>query len=80
MNKKGFMNKEEPDNYYMNNFIKLWPDKADVPGKCVCALIDGGPGCTNAEMLMKLCIMGIFLFPAAPPNTMHSYCRSWISY
>jgi hypothetical protein len=29
MNKKGSMNKEELDNYFMNNFVKLWPDKAD---------------------------------------------------
>jgi hypothetical protein len=53
----------------MNNFVKLWPDKANIPGKHVCALIDGGPGRTNAEMLTKLHIMGILLFPAGPPNT-----------
>jgi hypothetical protein len=69
MNEKGSMNKEELDNYFMNNFIKLWPDKADAPGKRVCALIDGGPGRTNAEMLTKLRMLGILLFPAGPPNT-----------
>jgi hypothetical protein len=69
MNEKGSMNKEELDNYFMNNFVKLWPDKADTPGKRVCALIDGGPGRTNEEMLTKLRIMGILLFPAGPPNT-----------
>ena len=75
MNEKGSMNKEELDNYFMNNFIKLWPDKADVPGKRVCGLIDGGPGRTNAEMLTKLRMLGILLFPAAPPPILHSYCR-----
>jgi hypothetical protein len=71
MNKKGSMNCEELDNYFMNNYAKLWSDKADVPGKRICCLIDGGPGRTNEDMLVKLRLMRILLFPAGPPNTTH---------
>jgi hypothetical protein len=69
MNEKASMAKEELDNYFMNAFGKLWPGKADVPGKRVAVLIDGGPGQTNPEKLTKLRLMGILLFPSGPPNT-----------
>ena len=71
MNEKGSMTKEELENYFMNNFSILWPDKADLPGKRICCLIDGGPGRTNPEMLAKILLMGIFLFPSRPPNCTH---------
>ena len=69
MNEKASMTKEELDNCFMNYFGKLWPDKADVPGLRVGCLIDGGPGRTNPEMLTKLRLLGILLFPSGPPNT-----------
>jgi hypothetical protein len=69
MNEKGSMTKEELENYFMNHFAKLFPDKADLPGYRVAVLIDGGPGRTNLEMLAKLRLMGILLFPSGPPNT-----------
>jgi hypothetical protein len=66
------MNCEELDNYFMKNYAKLWSDnKADIPGKHICCLIDGGPGRTNEDMLVKLRLMGILLFPAGPPNMMY---------
>jgi hypothetical protein len=69
MNEKGSMTKEELENHFMNHFARLFPDKADLPGYCVAVLIDGGPGCTNLEMLAKLRLMGILLFPSGPLNT-----------
>jgi hypothetical protein len=69
MNEKGSMNKEELENFFMNHFAKLFPSKANLPGKRIAVLIDGGPGRTNLEMLAKLRLMGILLFPSGPPNT-----------
>ena len=49
MNEKGSMTKDELDNFFMDCFGKLWPDKADIPGKRVGCLIDGGSGRTNED-------------------------------
>jgi hypothetical protein len=42
MNEKGSTTKEGLENYFMNHFARLFPDKADLPGYSVAVLIDGG--------------------------------------
>jgi hypothetical protein len=72
VNEKGGMNKEEFGKWASTNFIKLVAgDVADLPGKRVLLLVDGGPGRTNEEMLNKRRHLGIYLFPSGPPNTTH---------
>jgi hypothetical protein len=71
MNTKGGMNGKEFANYMLNCYLTLYPDAADLPGKRVCVLVDGGPGRTNTEMLASLRLSGLLLFPSGPPNTTH---------
>jgi hypothetical protein len=71
MNDKGGMNKEQFGNYMLKCFAPLWPDARDQNGKRVICLVDGGPGRTNLEMLARLCLRGVLLFPSGPPNTTH---------
>ena len=72
VNEKGGMNKDDFGEYIMKNFVPLViNDCADVDGKRVVLLVDGGPGRTNEEMLIKLKLLGIYLYPAGPPNTTH---------
>ena len=71
MNEKGGMNKEEFGNYMLNSLRRCFPSSADIDGKRVLVLVDGGPGRTNEEMLEALRLLGILLFPSGPPNTTH---------
>lgn len=72
VNEKGGMNKEDFAAYIEKNFIPLVADDvADIPGKRVVLLVDGGPGRTNKQLLMSLKARGIYLFPCGPPNTTH---------
>ena len=71
MNEKGSMTKELLFKYFIYVFSKFFPNSCDVDGKRVLALIDGGPGRSNLEMLAQLRVKGIYLFPSGPPNTTH---------
>ena len=70
-NKKGGMDNDQFENYMINVLQKYFPNSADVPGKRVCVLTDGGPGRVQKGMLQQLRLLGIFLFPSGPPNTSH---------
>ena len=71
-NKKGGMNKKEFGKWVDKNLVKLVSgDCADIAGKRICVLVDGGPGRTNRTMLNTLRMLGIYLFPSGPPNTTH---------
>jgi hypothetical protein len=72
VNTKGGMNNDDFGQYILKNFVPLVAnDAADIPGKRVILLVDGGPGRTNEAMLEQLRMYGIYLFPAGPPNTTH---------
>ena len=72
VNEKGGMNKDDFAAYIMRNFVPLVADDAaDIPGKRVVLLVDGGPGRTNKQLLMDLKSRGIYLYPCGPPNTTH---------
>ena len=72
VNEKGGMDKQQFGEYLFKNFVPLVEtDCADIPGKRVLLLVDGGPGRTNATMLAALRTRGIYLFPSGPPSTTH---------
>ena len=79
VNEKGGMNQHDFGKYIFKNFVPLVRDDvADIPGKRVVLLVDGGPGRVNVEMLTRLKLMGIYLYPCGPPNTTHIlqvWCR-----
>jgi hypothetical protein len=55
----------------LNHYVtQLFPDAANIPGKCVLFKIDGGPGRLDISNLAELRSRGIHLFPGVQ-NTTH---------
>jgi hypothetical protein len=54
----------------LNHYItQLFPDAADIPGKCVLLQIDGGPGRLDISNLAELISRGVYLFPGVQNMT-----------
>ncbi len=68
-NKKGKMDKEEFEKFLFISIVPLCPDAADVVGKRVSIKLDSGPGQMNANLLVCLCLQGIYVFPVVPNTT-----------
>ena len=63
------MNEVEFEKYINNNVRTLWPDVEDVPGKRVALKVDSGPGRMNIDLLARLRLIGIYLYPGVPNTT-----------
>jgi hypothetical protein len=68
-NEKGGMNTKEFHEYIENTNMKFYPDACDKPGKRVLLKMDSGPGRDNLELIVKLCMMGFYLYPSIPNAT-----------
>ena len=69
MNEKGGMDDAEFYKYISNSIRALFPDVGDRDGRRVIVKIDSGPGRTNMELLCRLRIIGILLYPCVPNTT-----------
>ena len=63
------MDDDEFAQYLINLMMRLYPDAADVNGKRVIVKIDSGPGRSNMDLLARLQIRGILLYPGVPNST-----------
>jgi hypothetical protein len=70
INKRGGMNKEEFEQYVKNCLVTLYPDAADVPGKCVLLKADSGPVRKNIDLMAYLRARGFYFLPGLA-NSMH---------
>jgi hypothetical protein len=63
-NEKGGMNVEMFKKYILKLVNDLYPDVANVHGKCVIIKINGGPGRLDWGLALELRLHGVFLFPS----------------
>ena len=69
MNEKGGMDDDQFAKYLLNLISAIFPDCADKRGRRVIINIDSGPGRTNVELLARLQMMGVYLYPGVPNTT-----------
>jgi hypothetical protein len=68
-NEKGGMDATEFSKYLLGLVSRLYPDRADEPGRRVIVKLDSGPGRHNDEMLALLRTEGIYIFMSTPNGT-----------
>ena len=69
LNEKGGMDDEEFEMYLINLLHVIYPDSSDKSGMRVLVKIDSGPGQSNMELLARLQMKGIILYPGVPNTT-----------
>ena len=69
LNEKGGMDDNEFELYLKNLMEMIYPDAMDTPGKRVIVKIDSGPGRSNMDLLARLRMRGVILYPGVPNTT-----------
>ncbi len=69
MNEKGGMDEVEFEKYIMGSIVPLFLDVEDVAGKLVMTKVDSGPGRLNPQLLARLRLLGVVLYPGVPNTT-----------
>ena len=69
MNEKGGMDDDQFAKYLLNLISAIFLDCADKHGRRVIIKIDSGPRRTNVELLARLQMMGVYLYPGVPNTT-----------
>ena len=69
-NKKGGMDDKEFSKYMRGAIAPLFPDALNKPGRSILLKVDSGHGRMNLELLARLKLLGIILYPCIP-NMMH---------
>jgi hypothetical protein len=68
-NEKGGMDNTEFSRYLLDLVSRLYPDRADVPGRRVIVKVDSGPGRNCEELKALLRTEGIYLIMGVPNGT-----------